>query len=367
MFPQMDGELPEIAFDESGNTGADLLNMEQPVFALASTSISRERADHLLAIVRTRQTREVKFSQLKRTETGRSRIINFLSSTELCSEYVRTTFFHKRFMVVTKIVDLLIETMAYEEGIDLYVDGANIATANLHFYCMPTFCGEGRTKAFLRCFVEMMREGTPKAIQRFYQSAWTLHQNSIDRDYAESLAPILISERLINFILSSNDKNSIDPAIPAFVQHCSFWGEEFGGPFELVHDESKPIFQNKEMLEDLMSRGEQEQVIGYDRRKMIFPLRARGVTFGKSEDDPRLQIADLIASASAHWMSGLIRPPEKKDFWEALRGTNIARFGQDAIWPTPEVTPQELDTVHDGGINATDHMAEFLATHRRKI
>lgn len=157
----------------------------------------------------------------------------------------------------------------------------------------------------------------------------------------------------------------MDPAIPAFVQHCAFWGEHFGRPFNLVHDESKPIFQGRKMLEDLMSRGEEEQVIGYDRRKFVFPLRARGITFGRSEDDPRLQVVDLVASASAYWMSGLVSPPDWKGFWEEIKSADILRFGRDTVWPTPEVTPKELDTEFDGGINAADHMAEFLAIHRR--
>lgn len=34
--------------DESGNTGVDLLNVDQPLFALASTSLDSERAAELV-------------------------------------------------------------------------------------------------------------------------------------------------------------------------------------------------------------------------------------------------------------------------------------------------------------------------------
>lgn len=122
-----------VAFDESGNTGADLLNQDQPVFSLASTSISSDLAHHLLGITRTAQTREVKFVRLKKTATGRRRIVELLSAPELNGDNVRTTFFHKRFMVFTKIVYILIETVAHEDDIDLYKDGANIAMSHLHF------------------------------------------------------------------------------------------------------------------------------------------------------------------------------------------------------------------------------------------
>ena len=355
----------EIAFDESGNTGADLLNPQQPVFSLASVAISRVEADELLDTIRTPQTKELKYSRLKRNSAGRGRILSLLSSSKLTKKNARMTFFHKRFMVVTKVVDILVETLAHEDGIDLYKDGANIALSHLHFYCMPAFCGEGRTKTFLRRFVDMIRRRTPETIQQFYRAARALYEHSSDREYAESLAPILLSERMIPFILANNDKNSLDPAIPAFVQHCAFWGEHFGTEFDLVHDDSKPIFQEKKMLEDLMSRGEEEQMIGYDRRKFIFPLRAKGIHFGRSEHDPRLQVADLLASAGAHWMSGFVSPSGDQDFLLQMKSSDIARFALDAVWPTPDISPKELGTQYEGGVNAAEAMAEFLAKHRR--
>ncbi len=357
--------VEEVAFDESGNTGSDLLNAQQPVFSLASVHISRKLADELLDRIKTPQTKEVKFSRLRRSVSGRRRILEFLSSPELTSSNARTTYFHKRFMVVTKVVDLLIETIAYEDGVDLYKDGANIATSHLHYYCMPTFCGEGRTKSFLRRFIKMVRTQSPQSIRKFYKTVWMLYEQSTDREYAESLAPILISERSIESILRSNNKNSLDPAIPAFVQHCSFWGEHFGGQFDLVHDDSKPIFQEKKMLESLMSRGEEEQVIGYDRRKFVFPLRARGVKLGRSDEDPRLQVADLIASSGALWMNGFVSASGQKDLWRMLDETDIKRFGQDAVWPTTAITPEELGTEYDGGVNLPDAMAEFLVKNRK--
>jgi|SRR6266852_5378374 len=119
--------MHEIALDEAGNTGADLLNSEQPVFVLASVSLSREKADTILEGIRTGQTRELKFARLKKSESGRRRIIRFLAAPELNTSNVITTFIHKRFMIVTKIVDLLVESLAHEDGLDLYKDGATIA------------------------------------------------------------------------------------------------------------------------------------------------------------------------------------------------------------------------------------------------
>jgi hypothetical protein len=356
--------FPVVAFDESGNTGSDLLNKEQPVFALASTSISNTEAERLLAPARTPQTLEVKFSRLKKTAAGRRRIIECLRAPRLTGANVKISFFHKRFLIVTKIVDLLVETMAHQDGLDLYKDGANIALSNLHFYCMPVFCGEGPTEVFLRRFVAMICEQTTYAIRQFYGAAGALHKNARDKKYAKILAPILLSERQIKNVLAHTDKNDLDPAIPAFFEHCSFWGEHFGGPFDLVHDDSKAIFQEKETLENLMSRGEEEHVIGYDRRKFVFPLRARRIQFGRSEEDTRLQVVDLVASAGMYWMTGFIAAPPQKEFWEAISAGPVQKLVLGAVWPIPEVSPKRLETEYDGGVNAVNYMAEFLKKHR---
>ena len=356
--------MHEVVFDESGNTGADLLNQQQPVFALASTCLSREQASLILEPLSTPQTREIKFSRLRRTEAGRRRIIEFLSCSSLDPENIITTLFHKKYMIVTKVVDLLVENLAYEDGIDLYRDGANIAMSNYFYFCMPTFCGEGRTTTLLRRFVEMLRFRTPRNIRRFYVAARAMYEHSTDREFAASLAPILVSERMIGFILANNDRNSLDPAIPAFVQHCSLWGDRFGREYGLIHDDSKPIFQEKETLEIFMSPEEEIHVLGYDRRKFSFPLRASGVRFASSNEDPRLQVADILAGASSYLAAGLVAPPSHIEFWNDLDEANLPRLIRDVIWPSPDVSPRDLGTEFTGGINPVDGMTAFMARHK---
>ena len=275
-----------------------------------------------------------------------------------------TTLFHKKYMVVTKVVDLLVENLAHEDGIDLYRDGANIAMSNYFYFCMPGFCGEGRTTTLLRRFVEMLRSRTQRDIRRFYVAARAMYEHSTDRQFATSLAPVLASERMIGFILATNDRNSLDPAIPAFVQHCSLWGDRFGTEYDLIHDDSKPIFQQKETLEIFMSTEEEIHELGYDRRKFSFPLRATGIRFASSSEDPRLQVADILASATCYWAAGHVGPPLHMEFWNGLGEANLPRFVRNVIWPSPEVSPKDLGTEFTGGTNPVDGMTAFLVKHR---
>ena len=357
--------LPEIAIDEAGQTGADLLNEDQPIFALASVRLSVRQAEELLSIARTHQTQEIKFKSLKRNAAGKRRIANLVGSQKLTADTAKATFYHKRFMVTAKVVDILIESVLHQLGYDLYRNGANIALANLHFGCMPTLCGKDRTQKFLRRFIEMIRVRDTDTVDQFYSAADDLYVNSRTKEYAELLEPILVSRQIIDHILDGNDRNSLDPAIPAVVHHCMSWGEAIGGLFCVLHDESESALRGKADLEDLMSRGEPEDVVGYDRRKFVLPLRAREIKFVRSDADARIQVADLVASAGAYWVAGCASAPRDPKFWKKLDAANVGRFAIDAIWPTEMITPAELGTEYDGGTNPVKAMADVFRARRK--
>lgn len=355
----------EVAFDEAGNTGADLLNTDQPVFSLASVSLTQAEADQLLSRIRTPQTGELKFSRLKRSDSGRRRLLELLASPSLGSENVALSLFHKRFVAIAKIVDLLIEPLAHRDGLDFLEQGFNLSYCNLLHICLPVYFAPDSVDRLLAAFISMFRERTTESVTSFYAIAHDLLAEHSSSEIAGPFAPVVASERVIGEVLRYNDRLALDPAIPAFFQQCATWGERFGGPFRLVHDDSKPIFQDKEALETFMAPGESGQRIGYDRRTFVFPLRAEGIRFAPSASDPRLQVADLIASSAAHWAASRIPPTSQTPFTEDLAAVNLDRFFVDGIWPTSAISPADLGTEGEDGINALEHMTEFLAKWRK--
>ena len=82
------------------------------------------------------------------------------------------------------------------------------------------------------------------------------------------------------------------------------WGQDLNENFDVLHDASKPIFQEKRILEAFMSEDIPRALIGYDIRKVEFPLRANGINFADSKKDYRLQIADLLAGSFSYWAKG---------------------------------------------------------------
>jgi Protein of unknown function (DUF3800) len=349
-----------IAFDESGNTGADLLNKDQPTFVLASCDYSIEEAEVLLENVGTNK-KEVKFSSIKRSVAGQMHIIRFLSNTLLIKERAKVFYFHKEYMALTKVVDLLVESVAYRDGIDLYKDGLNIALSNLHYSCIPVLCGEQAFRKMLENFVRMFRERTHLAIDQFYCSVALLQEQCKDDEYKILFASIMASNELITDILQNNNVTSLDPAIPGFFTLATSWGKQLETGFKILHDQSKPIACEKETLELIMDLSGPYREIGYDRRTFEIPIRSDGIEFGDSKIDARLQVADLISGSCNHWIRGLTNVRYQDDLWAKLSDIDMSNLAIGIIWPSSDVTPDALGTSGGGGVNPVDAMETYFA------
>jgi hypothetical protein len=114
------------------------------------------------------------------------------------------------------------------------------------------------------------------------------------------------------------------------------------------------------VLEAMMSTSEERQDIGYDRRKMTFPIAAREIELQDSSSWPQLQIADIIASSAAYCLRTAIQGGTD-DFCRALLQTRTLDGSFRPVWPETKVTPAELGTTELGGIDPVDHIGEYVS------
>jgi hypothetical protein len=351
---------PIVYFDEAGNTGAQLLDPEQPVFILASVDFTGVECEQLLAIVRTPQAAEAKFTSLRKSAGGQAKLLKFIQSPLLEPTRAKVTITHKPYMVMGKMVDMIVETLAHEVGLDLYKDGANLGLTNMHFLVAPVFCGRERFDKMLASFVSMVRTPTPESKSHFFEAVRALQAASSVEKFKADLSLYLAAEPMIDEVLSGTDYNSLDPAIPAFFYLCSAWGMQYQRPFDVVHDSSKPIASSKALFENMMDSSATPKMIGYDRRKFEFPLRATGITFGDSKENPGLQVADLLAGTVAYFATRVANSKRDK-FCDLLDAAGVERFNVQSIWPEMKVTPNDLGTAtQPGETAATERMTTFL-------
>lgn len=353
---------PDIFFDESGNTGVNLLDSKQPFFTLSSTSISKPDALKALELTGSKSPIEAHFKTLRRRKSGQDGIIRLLESKYVNEENVKIFLIDKKYMLTTKIVDILIETWSFNRGLDLYKHGQNIALSNLYYFCLPAFCGEEKTDIMYQNFMSMIRSQSTESIDEFYTSVNELKACSCDRDFIDIINKISITRNEIYDILEGVEKNTLDPAIPSLFKHCIEWGKLYSNGFYIKHDDSKAIVEQQDIFKKFMDISKITEVYGYDRRTFELPIKARSLTFHSSQEYPQLQIADIVASAAAYYVNCLKENKLDDYLFKELQRIKIENYFKDmVIWPTTYVTPQELGTIYTGGQNPADGVAEYLS------
>jgi hypothetical protein len=302
---------------------------------------------------------ELHFKNLKRRESGRYKILSFLRSALISSETVKLNVFHKSFMVTTKIVDMLVEPLLAQGGVDLCKRGANLAMANVLHTVTPVFCGQELFQTFQDCFVQMIRQRDCGTVETFYNSIVNLRAANTHDRFQSLLDTLIATRNILEPVLLHVTDTELDPAIPSFVFHCSAWSDRFGGPFDIMHDESKPIARARELLVSLMAPEESSATVGYDRRTMVFPLKSTGIHFYDSKRVEQIQIADLLASAFAYLTSGYAGVAVERAFWEELRNSVLPSLVIGAVWPGTQVTPEEPEK-GNAGTNVAESVTNFL-------
>jgi hypothetical protein len=356
--------LPVVCFDESGNTGQDLLNEDQPVFVLASTRLN---ADDGLAIARDLagvRAAEAKFSKLRKTEAGCRRILKMFEDPRLSPDSVRITIYHKSFMITTKIVDTIVETFHYDHGIDLYENAANLGLANLLHMVMPVFCGADEFRELQVRFVDMVRRKSDLTIDAFYAQVDLLRRTNTDAEFSSCLSMLAATRSVVHEAIHDMDPTALDPAIPAFVEQAAQWTATIGTPFELVHDESTALDVDQHRMALLMSVKEEPRVFDYMGTRCAFPIQATGIRLADSRCMPQLQVADVIAGSIARLMRARARRTPD-GFADDLARSGLVRLISGGVWPDREVTPQGLEAHRRPGSVQVDFVAGLVARGQR--
>ncbi|HTE39787.1 MAG TPA: DUF3800 domain-containing protein [Steroidobacteraceae bacterium] len=296
----------ELYFDESGNTGLDLLNKDQSVFALASVCFDHNSAAALLEPLLSQGQQEVKYSKLKRTNRGREALDRFFSSDALTPVKCKFTAVDKRFYLITHLVDKLIEPTLHENDINLYSRDAHVGLVNVWYFAGQTIFPNGHWMKVLDAFLSAIRRRNTTAFAEF-DAALTRAAHETppqDRDFSTGL--LLSRGRLREFVGVYERNEVFDPACDSFIALTHKWMENDSSLFRVTHDQSKPMKRNEDFLRVLMTPVS-SRVIGYGDRRVELPLRIQNLTFANSLHVPQLQIADLIAGAATDLLNSRMR------------------------------------------------------------
>lgn len=321
----------EIACDESGSEGENLVGGNTDVFAHASVRLDTESATNCVQEIRSRirsPALEYKANHLLR-EKHRSVLRWLLGPSGPIHGHAHVQLTDKAFFVVGRVIDLLVgeadEAISIGPAQDQH---AKDMAVTLYREGQPAL-GREQWQAFLESASDLMRTrnrlGVRASVDPFVRMVDVLRPMSTRgrvgevigllrqaRPHAASFRAQLVGNPRMIPVL--------DLLIPAIVQAVTYWGEG-GKPVAIVHDE------HVSLTEDRIAQ--LKEIVNKAHRGRLTSLR-----LVDSRLDSRVQIADFLAGVARKIASDELNRRGDAELTGLLRPyvDSLSIWGDDRSW-----------------------------------
>jgi hypothetical protein len=309
------GATVEIACDESGFSGTNMLDPATPVITHASVDL---RADEAAAVITTLRSdrrispHEFKSGQFLRSSSlrGAGEALEWFIATLTRRAYVHRV--EKEFFLVTRIIDLLLSEPSYAAGTRLSLDRRPDAFA---LYRAGRSAGTD-WRAFLAAFVDLVRpkKRRPEGpdVEQFFQARDALIRSGLDvaaTTVLNELNPTRVRD--VTTRLHNDDRSippPLEPLLPALAETVLSWSAGVRQVL-VIHDEQSALTADRlSRLKQALASPSPGNATGLPAG--VSPLA--GLVMADSRDDPRVQVADLLAGVArrltAVGSDSLLRP-----------------------------------------------------------
>jgi hypothetical protein len=299
------GAVVEIACDESGFSGTNLLDAPTPMFTHASVDLCVDEAVELIQALRSGfrwSLNEFKSGHFFRSPQAGDALEWLLAAL---SGRAHVHLVDKEYFLVTRIVDLFLVEPSYAAGTRLTQD---LRPAALTLYRAGRASGRDWS-VFLAAFVELVRtkrrhQPDHRVVERFFQARDALARGGLDAE-AEGVLDGLSRTRVWAVLTRiAHDDRSIppplEPMLPALAETVLFWS---GGQRQVmvIHDEQSALTAGRlRRLAQVLADGADSLAAAAHQtgaaQARVSPLA--GLVTVDSRDDPRVQVADLLAGVA---------------------------------------------------------------------
>jgi hypothetical protein len=298
------GAVVEIACDESGFSGTNLLHPASPTIAHASVDLRVGEAAELITALRSGfgfSRHEFKSGPFLRSPAAGQALEWFLAALR---GRAHVHLVDKEYFLVTRIVDLLLAEPSYAAGTCLTQE-QRPAALTLYRAMHPA---DRTWRVFLAAFVELFRIKRrrwpdPLALTRFFQARDALLHDQ-PRAHTQDVIAGLSHARVQAVLtrLFAGDPSippPLEPMLPALAETVLFWSGDDRRQVLVTHDEQSALTAGRlRRLQQVLADGAgSSPPAGADETGPaptgISPLG--GLLMVDSRDDPRVQVADLLA------------------------------------------------------------------------
>lgn len=305
--------MQRLYFDESGQTGTHLLDSEQPWFVLASTDVDeREAAEMLGRCFPGRQGKELKSRSILKGARGRRQYLEFAKEVGKSPERFCAAKIDKRFSVVSKMVDNLVEPLLRVQGYDFYADDYARRFANSAHYVFAHLLEPEVATRLMVAYNTFARDPQLQNLSALQAVLNEAHQGG---PYGSEVTLSLMADGAAAFerlhdLAQFNDTNELH--VTAAVSCMGHWLSRHAGPFEVVHDESVHFFAHSEGWEMMTNPDIEPMSFGMGGKTLDLPIPVKATISARSHECSSVQLCDLLAGLISR--SGPEAPQEIREF-----------------------------------------------------
>jgi len=375
--------LSTIFIDESGYTGEDLLNPDQPIFILASLCLSESDCREL----KERFFKKVKSPELKHKRLVENRrqglIIDFLKELSRTPNLVKLHITHKRYALVSKLVQWVVMPAARKNDIDLRINGRDIGLTYFIYHDLPELAGKEFVEDLLKRFQRMMIDKDhqsyhlffdPLFDERYPQVSDKEHQRIIDYllwhikighttlGY-DLIDPLEVSSRSLGIPHSRPLDITLQPAR----ELTENWRKDMTDEIILYHDASMRMVEVFPLWQTFIHPYPPPALLQLNTNDPSYPVGIAATYLVNSKDWVGLQLADILAGATNWWIKWGEAGANSADKYGLELNNILQTFQKFANWPPTNPTLEDFEergmTEEEARLQ-DEYIEKIMAFHR---
>lgn len=321
--------MNKIYFDESGQTGTNLFDKEQPFFSLGSTCVDEKEAKEIIQrCFPQQQGDELKSNRLIKRTKGQKGYIKLAREIADRTDDFCASKISKRFTIVAKMVDYFVEPIAHHSGYDFYANNYAVKYANSVGFVFENILEKKLANDLMQEYNTFSRFPSKASLLKLQQMLEASLPSAPYGSEAFLKAFVDGTKEFERFHDLSNWRDSNEIHVTSAVSCMGHWQERMAGPFHVIHDESLHFFKHSEQWITMSNPDNTPTDITIAGKTLRLPIGVEKTTSEKSHMSASLQLCDLIAGLISRCNAD--PAPELKDFLEEAIAEG---FGEISVFP----------------------------------
>jgi hypothetical protein len=290
--------------DESGHTGPNLLDHDQPVLVVASLRLEPDEADRLLQSHFPEEVaagREVKHTNMGTKPKHQPKVLGLLKELAGRPDDLKIEVVSKRYALAGKLVDLVVEPAMRADGHDLFEGRQNVGLASMISAVLPVLVGHQVIDELLTAFYYFVHEGGRR---RYFDLLKALNHREWKRGgHVRNIIRRAIRARGVRR-LRLLSKNDFDLELSAAYKLLGLWAPDVTGPATLYFDRTAHMSRHPEFWNGLTNTTSGLGTYRYGGAAIGLSMQVT-THFDPAKQHAGLQLADIVAGATRAYFDAL--------------------------------------------------------------